>query len=259
MSEDIATAKKSFNVEGCVAFVTGTNRKKGIGRAIVDALVQGGAEKVYATARDASQLEELVESYHGKVVAVALDVTDTEAILKLGEEYPDVNLVVNNAGFGCGGNTLHTDPKGVTSVLEINFLGPMRIFQSFAANLKKDEKSSDGSCNAALVNVNSITSFIRNPMDIVYGCSKAACHYLTVGQRIDLGDNTLVVGLYPGPIDTDMMSHVDMEKATAASVASKLLEGLKEGEENIFPDRISKMLINQWLEGTTAALKQVID
>ena len=88
MSEDIATAKKSFNVEGCVAFVTGTNRKKGIGRAIVDALVQGGAEKVYATARDASQLEELVESYHGKVVAVALDVTDTEAILKLGEEYP---------------------------------------------------------------------------------------------------------------------------------------------------------------------------
>ena len=60
----------SFNIENSVAFVTGTNKKNGIGRAIVDALIAAGASKVYATARNASQLDELVASHNGKVVAV---------------------------------------------------------------------------------------------------------------------------------------------------------------------------------------------
>jgi NAD(P)-dependent dehydrogenase (short-subunit alcohol dehydrogenase family) len=45
---------KSFDVQDCVAFVTGANKKDGIGRAFVEALLQGGAKKVYATARNES-------------------------------------------------------------------------------------------------------------------------------------------------------------------------------------------------------------
>ena len=66
----------SFKIQDSVAFVTGTNKKKGMGRAIVDALIANGASKVYATARHASQLDDLVAENDGKVVAVELDVTD---------------------------------------------------------------------------------------------------------------------------------------------------------------------------------------
>lgn len=90
----------SFVVKDSVAFVTGTNKPNGIGRAIVDALLTHGASKVYATARDASQLDELVASHgSGKVVPVTLDVTDVDALADLSSSYPDVTIVVNNAGF----------------------------------------------------------------------------------------------------------------------------------------------------------------
>src|SRR6187551_3710531 len=91
----------TFPLKNSVAFVTGTNRQRGIGRAVVRALLKRGARKVYATARDVSQIEDLVREGEGRVVAVALDVTDERALETLGERYPDVNLVVNNAGvFG---------------------------------------------------------------------------------------------------------------------------------------------------------------
>jgi NAD(P)-dependent dehydrogenase (short-subunit alcohol dehydrogenase family) len=74
----------SYTIKDSVAFVTGTNRKNGIGRAIVDSLIEHGAKKVYATARNVSQLDDLVAIHDGKVVAVALDVTDLDAVQALG-------------------------------------------------------------------------------------------------------------------------------------------------------------------------------
>src|SRR3569832_1083094 len=54
------TVPASFNIENSVAFVTGTNKPNGIGSHIVRALLEHGAKKVYATARDESQLDYLV-------------------------------------------------------------------------------------------------------------------------------------------------------------------------------------------------------
>jgi NAD(P)-dependent dehydrogenase (short-subunit alcohol dehydrogenase family) len=248
---------KSFDVQDCVAFVTGTNKKDGIGRALVDALLKGGAKKVYATARNTSQLDELVQSYpEGKVVPIKLDVTDKEAILKLGEQCPDVNLVINNSGHAYQGNSLMVDPENVTKEFEINVLGPLRIVQSFESNLKKKGKNANGSCSAALVTVASITSFFNLELASGYGASKAAVHYLTDAHRRDLGENALVVGLYPGPIETDMTTSWDTEKATPASVAGELLAALKGGKEHVFPDPVAKKWINEFLEHQNEALRQ---
>ena len=49
-----------MKIQGCTALVTGANR--GLGRAIVDALLAGGAAKVYATARDPSSLRALADA-----------------------------------------------------------------------------------------------------------------------------------------------------------------------------------------------------
>jgi hypothetical protein len=46
----------AFQLENAVAFVTGTSKKNGMGRAIVDALVASGVAKIYATARKVDQI-----------------------------------------------------------------------------------------------------------------------------------------------------------------------------------------------------------
>jgi NAD(P)-dependent dehydrogenase (short-subunit alcohol dehydrogenase family) len=61
-------------IQGSIALVTGANR--GIGKAIVEALLDRGARKVYAGARKVAALDELVARYGSRLVPVTLDVTD---------------------------------------------------------------------------------------------------------------------------------------------------------------------------------------
>ena len=83
-------------IEGRNALVTGANR--GIGRAITEALLERGAAKVYATARDTAQLSDLVERYGERIEAVELDVTDGERVAEVASRAGDVGILVNNAG-----------------------------------------------------------------------------------------------------------------------------------------------------------------
>ena len=64
----------SAKIDGKIALVTGSNR--GIGLALVEALLDRGAKKVYATARVVESLRPLLEKYGDRVVPLALDVTD---------------------------------------------------------------------------------------------------------------------------------------------------------------------------------------
>jgi NAD(P)-dependent dehydrogenase (short-subunit alcohol dehydrogenase family) len=53
------------------------------------------------------------------------------------------------------------------------------------------------------------------------------------GMRVMLGGQGIrVVGVYPGPVDTDMAEKVLMEKVSPASVATAILDGLEAGEED---------------------------
>ena len=60
-----------FNVQNKIALVTGANR--GIGKAIVDSLIQHGASKVYAAVRTMDTAQSLVEAYGEKVVPIHID------------------------------------------------------------------------------------------------------------------------------------------------------------------------------------------
>ena len=86
-----------MNIEDSIAFVSGTSR--GIGRAYVEGLLARGAEKIYAGARDTSAIADLVASGGGRVVALALDVTDPAAVRAAAAQALDTNLPINNAGY----------------------------------------------------------------------------------------------------------------------------------------------------------------
>ena len=98
-----------YALSGKIALVTGANR--GIGEALVDALVAAGVKKVYAAARNISALDPLVARHGSRVTPLQLDVTNVAQIAAA--TAADVNLLVNNAGIvGFFGGDF-TDPKWI--------------------------------------------------------------------------------------------------------------------------------------------------
>jgi NAD(P)-dependent dehydrogenase (short-subunit alcohol dehydrogenase family) len=222
-----------YALSGKTALVTGANR--GIGEAIVDALVAAGVRKVYVAARSISALDPLVARQGSRVTPLQLDVTDTAEIAAAAAA--DVDRLVNNAGIvGFSGGEF-SDPKwieGGRQEMEVNFLGTFAVTQAFAPILAKNG-------GGAIANLNSVASFVSFPILASYSASKAATHSLTQVTRAMLrGQNTQVFGVNPGPIDTKMAEVLTLEKASPADAARAIVAGIIAGEEEIFPDRISQ-------------------
>jgi len=241
------------SIPGTVALVTGANR--GIGRAIAEALLERGAAKVYAAARRVSTLEDLARRYGARVVPLALDVTDAGQVAKAAGEAKDVDLVVNNAGVVAGApGTQLIDAallEAARTELEVNYLGTLRVIQAFAPIL-----AARG--GGTVVNIASVASLANFPPFPTYSASKAALHSLTQAARALLaGQGTKVLGVYPGPVDTDMAEPIQVEKASPRDVAHAILDGIERGTEEIFPDPMAASFGSQYLAGPKELERQV--
>src|SRR5947199_8779062 len=107
--EAVRSLDMGYALSGKTALVTGANR--GIGEALVDALVAAGVKKVYAAARNISTLDPLVDRHGSRVVPLRLDVTNAAQIATAAATATDVGLLVNKAGnLGVHGGRC-TDPK----------------------------------------------------------------------------------------------------------------------------------------------------
>jgi NAD(P)-dependent dehydrogenase (short-subunit alcohol dehydrogenase family) len=217
---------KSHRIDGSVALVTGASR--GIGRALTEALLARGAKKVYATARNPEALRPLQDP---RLVVLPLDVTDAEQIRTIGEAAPDVGLVFNNAGVSLGTGIADASVVGhARREMEVNYFGPLQLLQRLAPTLARNG-------GGAVVNIGSAAGLTNVPFFPTYSASKAALHSLTQAARILLGaQGTSVFGVYPGPVDTDMVRQLAMPKTAPRDVAFAILDGVEAGQEDIYPD-----------------------
>lgn len=224
-----------YALSGRTALVTGANR--GIGHAIVEALIEAGVKKVYIAARTISSLDPLVSRHGSRVEPLELDVTNAAQVAAAAATATDVDLLVNNAGVvGFFGGEF-TDPnwiEGGRREMEVNFLGTFAVTQAFAPVL-----AANG--GGAIANLNSVASFVGVPLLAGYSASKAATHSLTQVTRAALrGQRTQVFGVYPGPIDTRMAEGLTTEKTPPAAAARAIVAGILAGTEEIFPDAMSR-------------------
>jgi len=237
-------------IEGSIALVTGANR--GIGKAIVEALRDNGAARIYATARNVDGLAALVATDPERIVPLALDVTDQEAVRSAAKKTTDVTLLVNNAGTAHFTGFLSTDdPATAQADMDVNYFGTLSMIRTFAPALK-------ASGGGAIVNIASIASLVNFPVLGSYSASKAANHSLTQGVRAELkAQGTLVVGVYPGPVDTDMAKDFDAPKVPASQVATAILDAVTNGTEDVFPDEMATNLHAGLLSDPKATEQQV--
>ena len=222
-----------MELTGRVALVTGANR--GVGAALVDALFDRGAAKVYAGARDPGSVADAAQRYGSRLVAVRLDVTKSADIAAAAEACPDVEILVSNAGLAPAGPVLETGVELIREVFEVNVFGPMALVQAFAPLLIEKR--------GGLLFINSVTGLIVSRSSPVYGASKAAQRMLALGLREHLrGSGVVVTTSHPGFIDTDMAAAVPYPKATARSVADDSLDGLAAERTVVFGDALAELV-----------------
>ncbi len=234
-------------IEGTVALVTGASR--GIGRALTEALLNRGARKVYASARNPEALLDLGDE---RLVALRLDVTDAEQIRAAAEAASDVELVFNNAGVVLA--TGIADPALFDQArreMEVNYFGPLQLLHRLAPTLARNG-------GGAVVNIGSAAGLTNVPFFPTYSASKAALHSLTQAARILLGgQGTSVFGVYAGPVDTDMTRELALPKASPRDVAFAILDGIEAGEEDIFPDPFAEEFGRQFGSSPKASERQM--
>lgn len=236
-------------IENNVALVTGANR--GIGKAFVEELLKAGASKVYATARKAESLVDLVEKSGGRVIPVVLDVTKPGTIKAAAESYKDVSILINNAGIAAfEGVVAANDIEPARDEMEVNYFGTFNMIRAFAPTL-----GANG--GGAIVNLSSIAAHVNFPVLGSYSASKAAVHSLTQGVRAELAaQGTHVAGVYPGPVDTDMAASFPMDKTAPNTVAKAVLNGIEAGEEDIYPDPMAAEMHTAYRANHKAVEKQ---
>ncbi len=164
-----------MKISEAIALVTGANG--GIGQALVHELLERGARKVYAAARNPETLAVLRESYPDRIVVIKLDVTDVASVKAASKLAHDVNLLINNAGFsGDSGALASADVSNAKQEMDVNYFGPLNVSRAFAPVLNDNN-------GGALVNVLSFLSLVALPLMGTYSASKAAALSLTHSLR----------------------------------------------------------------------------
>lgn len=226
-----------FEVQHKTVLVTGANR--GIGRAIVEEALTRGAAKVYAAVRKLDSAKELVEQFGERVVPIEIDLEDPQTIAAAANTATDVDVVVNNAGVLKTATAV--DPGAIEALkyeMEVNVYGLIRMAQAFAPALKANG-------GGALVQLNSVASVRGFPDFATYCASKAASYSITQGLRESLRDQqTLVVSVHPGPIQTDMANSAGLgEIAEPPSLVAKaIFDAIAAGNFHVWPDSLAKQI-----------------
>jgi NAD(P)-dependent dehydrogenase (short-subunit alcohol dehydrogenase family) len=215
-----------MEIRNSVAFVTGANR--GLGRHFAAQLLERGAAKVYAAARNPAAVD------LPGVVPVRLDVTDPASVAEAATAAPDVTLLINNAGISTHTRLSDGDMANIRREMETHYFGTLEVTRALAPTLAAG--------GGAILNVLSVLSWVHHPDYGAYSAAKAAELALTNVIRQELAPAGIdVTALHVGYMDTDMADYVDpANKVDPAEVAAAALDGIQARSFEVVADAGSR-------------------
>lgn len=180
------------------ALVTGAS--SGIGWEMALYLSQLGFELII-TGRNKNRLLELKKMMNTKTSVVVLDLADDNAPQKLYDfcKDKDIDLLVNNAGFGLFGEFDKISAERDEELIKVNVLALNTLTKLFLADFK--ERNS-----GHILNIASSAGFVPGPMMASYYASKSYVINLSLAVNEELrraGSNVKISVLCPGPVDTN--------------------------------------------------------
>lgn len=257
MSQESSSASESAvpEREGRTALVTGAS--SGIGYAFAERLAADG-HRLILVARRADRLEAMAKSFAERFgpgfEVFPADLNRPEELRAVEDRIasePNLELVVNNAGFGTVGRFAELDADGEEAEIRLNVLALVRLARAGLPGMI--ERGSGG-----VINVSSMAGFSPSPYMATYAATKAFVTSFTEGLAGELaGTGVKVQALCPGftrtefqqvaGANTEMLPSFAWQEADEVVKAS--LAGLARGDVVVVPGRA-----NQALAAMTSAL-----
>ena len=177
-----------------------TGCSSGIGRALADAFRDAG-HQVWATARKAHDVELLsAAGFHAR----QLDVNDAEAVAALAGELPQLDILINNAGYGAMGPLLDGGVEALRQQFETNVFALVGVTRALFPLLRRSR--------GLVVNIGSVSGVLVTPFAGAYCASKAAVHGLSTALRLELAPFGIrVMEVQPGAIASQFASHAQQQ------------------------------------------------
>ena len=203
-----------FDLTDRVAVVTGGSR--GLGREIVLAFAQRGADVVIASRKlDACEaVAREVETLGRRALAVMYHAGSWDDSNRLYEtvyaEFGRCDVLVNNAGMSPVYPSVDAISEDLyDKVMDVNLKGPFRLSALVGTRMAgPDHGGSDG---GSIIFVSSIASHRPSPQELVYGTAKAGVNNLTYGLARTFGPKVRVNCIAPGPFLTDISKAWDLD------------------------------------------------
>lgn len=220
------------------ALITGAS--SGLGRDMARVLSDLGYD-IIAVARRRDRLLELKKELKTDVEIVCMDVTDRQACHELSKRAGEVDIFINNAGFGVFGEFSKTDLDDELRMIDTNICSVHILTKLFAAEFTKKN-------SGRILNVASLAAFFPGPLFASYYGTKSYVLRLSQSVAEELRrakSNVKISVLCPGPVSTEF------EQVANVSFG----EGLEKGKGAIILESmdVAKYAIKKMLCG-----KQVI-
>lgn len=180
------------------ALITGAS--SGIGRDMARVLSNLGYD-IIAVGRDGNKLSQLKDELNTKVDIIALDLSDAESCKELYKSVKNRNIdvLINNAGFGDFGNFTETDLDKEINMINTNIVAMHILAKLFLKDMVKKDKG-------YILNVASIAGFMPGPLMATYYSTKAYIVRLSQSIYTELRkrkSKVVISVLCPGPVSTN--------------------------------------------------------
>ncbi|NIK67320.1 SDR family NAD(P)-dependent oxidoreductase [Paenibacillus sp. BK720] len=253
-----------MKLSGNTILITGGST--GIGLAFAERFMKAG-NTVIVTGRREQVLQDAQDKLPGLITKVSDLSNEAERIALFDwvtATYPDINVLVNNAGIQQRFSVIKADAKNdwayFNKEISTNIEAPLHLAILFAPFFTEKE-------NAAIINVTSGLAFTPFAIAPIYSATKAALHSFTISLRHQLSETSVeVIEVAPPAVNTDLGGtglHVHGEPLDA--FADGIFQGLREGKSEIGYGtsvdrlRMSRDDIDKYSESMYQATKNMID
>ena len=208
------------------ALITGAS--SGMGRDMAKILSQKGYDLILV-ARDEKKLEEVKKKLKTETKIVVMDISNEENCKKIYEENKDIDILINNAGFGDCGHFEETSLDKDIQMIHANIIAYHILTKLYLKEMIKKD-------SGKILNVASIAGFMPGPLMTTYYSTKNYVVRFSESIREELRRKKSKVQisiLCPGPVDTNFNKVADVEFA---------LKGLSS-------EYVAKYAINKFFKG----------
>lgn len=221
------------------ALITGAS--SGIGRDMAKILSDRGYELILVARRE-DRLKELQKELKTSSEIICADVSNVETCKEVYNKVKDkdIDIVINNAGFGIFGEFTDIDLDRELNMIDVNIKAVDILTKLFLRDFKEKDKG-------YILNVASSAAFLPGPLLSSYYASKAYVLRLTEAIYEELRhakSNVYIGALCPGPVDTEFNDVASVKFAlkglTSSYVAKYAIDKMFKRKLIIVPGKIMK-------------------